>query len=81
MINDSSVDMQQSSMEIPAVAELACCTEASKEMFDEDVVWSIEKKQMHDFEPSKWYAYLPLNASFSSKPLPFFVSFNILLST
>lgn len=25
--------MQQSSMEIPAVAALACCTEASKEWF------------------------------------------------
>lgn len=30
--------MQQSSMEISAVAELACCTEADKERVQKDVV-------------------------------------------
>lgn len=36
--------MQQSSMEIPAVAEQACCTEASKEQFEYDVVRSIDRQ-------------------------------------
>lgn len=36
-------DMQQGSMEIPAAAEWACCTDAAKEMLAEDVVWCMER--------------------------------------
>lgn len=39
-------------MEIPAVAELAYCTEASKERFDEDVVWNIKKLKTENKQPS-----------------------------
>lgn len=39
----SGLNMQQGSMEIPAAAEWACCTDAAKEMFVEDVVWRTER--------------------------------------
>lgn len=39
----SGVDMQQSSMEIPAAAELACCTEASNERIWQRLVWSTDR--------------------------------------